>query len=126
MKVVAMAGLGLIVVSALAMAGCHHHPDEVVVEQGGPPPHEVVVEQPPPEAVVVAEPPPPVVVEAAPGPPPVVGMVWIGGYYTYRAHQYVWVHGWWGRPPYRGAHWEPHRWVREGGGYRYHAGGWHR
>jgi hypothetical protein len=60
------------------------------------------------------------------GPPPEVGVVWVGGFYTYYGHHYVWQRGHWGRPPYRGAHWESHRWVHEGGAYHYHAGGWHR
>jgi hypothetical protein len=37
----------------------------------------------------------------------------------------VWVPGYWGpgRPGYR---WVPHAWVREGGGWRMHAGHWAR
>ena len=52
MKAVAVAGVGLFVVSVVAMAGCHHR-HEVVVEREGPPPAGAVVveEAPPPEAV---------------------------------------------------------------------------
>jgi hypothetical protein len=126
MKAVAVVGLGLFVTCIVAvMAGCHHRHEVIVEREGPPPPREVVVEEAPPEAVVVQEAPPPVVVET-PGPAPEVGVVWVGGFYSYHDHHYFWVHGRWGRPPYRGAHWEAHRWVHERGGYHYHPGGWHR
>ena len=127
MRAVAAVGLGLFVTGVVvAMAGCHHRHEVIVEREAAPPPREVVVEEaPPPETVVVQEAPPPVVVERY-GPPPEVGMVWVGGYYTYYGHHYVWSRGHWGRPPHPGYRWESHRWVHERGGYRYHPGGWHR
>ena len=123
MKAVVTVGLGLFVVSVLALAGCRHHPDSVVVVREGPPPREVVVEDQP-EAVVVEEAPPPMVVEEY-GPAPGPGYVWMGGFYSYHGHHYVWTRGSWGRPPHPGARWEPHRWVRERDGrHHYYAGHW--
>ncbi len=105
MKVVAIVVLGLAVTGVLAMVGCehHHHHVEVVVERPASPPPTVVVAQAPveqpPEVAVVQQPPPPVVVETY-GPPPQVGVVWIGGYYTFCGGHYVWVHGYWAHGPH--------------------------
>lgn len=107
MKATSIAGVGLAIVGALALAGCHHHHREkvVVVREESPPPHAVIVEHEPAvqqEVVIVHEAPPPARVEVV-GHPPEVGVVWVGGYWSYHEHHYVWVGGHWGRPPHPGA-----------------------
>lgn len=74
------------------------------------------------EPVAVAPPPPQA--EYAP-PPPVVGWLWIGGYWSWRANRHVWIGGHWEapRPGYR---WVPHEWRREGPGWRERPGYWDR
>lgn len=72
---------------------------------------------------VYAAPPPPQV-EYAP-PPPVVGWLWIGGYWTWRAGRHVWIGGHW-EAPRPGYHWQPHEWQRDGRGWRERPGRWER
>jgi hypothetical protein len=67
---------------------------------------------------------PPAPIYERPGPPPGRGFVWIGGYHNYVDGHYVWVPGYWGRPPYPGARWMAHRWVHRRGGYVLVQGHW--
>ena len=75
------------------------------------------------QVIIHAGPPPPVIVER-PGPPLHAGWVWIPGYYRWNGRRYVWVNGYWGRPPRPRAVWIPGRWVPRGGGYVWIAGYW--
>ena len=66
-----------------------------------------------------APPPPPVYVRhrpAMPGP----GYVWIDPCWSYRQGRYVWVNGYWSRPPYAGGYWMAPRYS----GGRFFAGFW--
>jgi hypothetical protein len=61
----------------------------------------------------VNAPPPPLrheVVVVRPGP----GHVWVGGFWEWRNHDYVWVPGRWARPPHRGAVWVAPRFEHRG------------
>jgi len=75
------------------------------------------------EAPVAFAPPPPQVEYV--GPPPVVGQIWIGGFWDWRAGRHVWIGGHWEapRPGYR---WVPHAWAHEGDGWHLHRGHWDR
>ena len=70
---------------------------------------------------VAGPPPPPVVgvVGYAPGP----GYVWIDGFYDWRG-RYVWVPGYWARPPHPHARWVPGRAYYGRGHYSYRRGYW--
>jgi hypothetical protein len=74
------------------------------------------------QTVVRVAPPPPAreVVPVAPGP----RYVWVGGYYRYKHHAYVWVPGHYIVPPKRYAVWVPGHWVPRHGGYVWVAGYW--
>ncbi len=100
--------------ASLALSAC------VVV----PAPRRVVYAAPvygPPIAVVDAPPPAPYaeVVSAV----PFDGAVWLGGYWGWSGGRHQWVGGHWerGRPGYG---WRPHAWVRDGGRWHLHEGGW--
>ncbi len=74
------------------------------------------------EPVGVAPPPPQV--EYAP-PAPVVGWIWLGGYWTWRANRHVWLGGHW-EAPRPGHRYVPHEWQRDGRGWRERPGYWDR
>lgn len=120
MKRIQMIVAGL-AVAAVGITGCRNEV-RVVSER----PREravVVVEERPHDVIVVREDPPPLRVERMP-PPPSREHVWIGGYYTYSDHRYVWVAGRYAVPPRAGAHWEPDRWERGDDGHHYVPGRW--
>lgn len=75
------------------------------------------------QVVIHTGPPPPVIVER-PGPPRHAGWVWIPGYYRWSGRRYVWVNGYWARPPRPHAVWIPGRWLARRGGYVWIAGYW--
>jgi hypothetical protein len=87
----------------------------------------VVYRQAPPPAaaggvIVVTEAPPAPIVEpvtVSPGP----AFMWIGGCWVWRGH-WVWEHGHWARPPYRGAVWVPHHYEYRNGVHVFITGGW--
>jgi len=58
------------------------------------------------------------------GVAPFAGAVWIGGYYRWSGAGWVWVRGYWGRPPWPRAHWIGGRWTRQGGGWVWVGGYW--
>jgi hypothetical protein len=73
----------------------------------------------------VPPPPPPRMAGAigfAPGP----GFVWIDGFYDLRGASWVWVSGYWTRPPHPRATWVAPYWERQGNRYRFHRGRWRR
>jgi hypothetical protein len=68
------------------------------------------------------EPPPPLQSETivvAPGP----GLVWISGEWAWR-DRWVWVGGYWGRPPHPHAVWVPGCWTKHGQHFRRVQGHW--
>lgn len=71
---------------------------------------------------VPAVPPPPVVERY--GAPPHAGWVWHGGYYRWNGRGYVWVPGYWVRPPRPRAVWVPGHWVQRPRGWVYVQGHW--
>jgi hypothetical protein len=73
--------------------------------------------------VIVRGAPPPVIVER-PGPALHAGWVWVPGYYRWNGRRYVWVGGYWTKPPRPRAIWVPGRWVPRGGGYVWVNGYW--
>lgn len=73
-----------------------------------------------------ADAPPPAPQSEYVGPPPVVGYVWLGGYWGWRANRYVWIGGHWGAPPYPGYRWVPHAWSPYGNRWRQRPGYWSR
>lgn len=71
----------------------------------------------------VGPPPPPPgmgVVGYAPGP----GYIWLDGFYDLRGPRWVWVPGYWARPPRPHARWAKPYWEPHGHGYRFHRGHW--
>src|SRR6478609_5441134 len=70
----------------------------------------------------VPPPPPPRhgVVGYAPGP----GYVWADGFYDLRGNRWVWVPGYWVRPPRPRAVWVRPYWEPRGRGYYFHRGRW--
>jgi hypothetical protein len=74
--------------------------------------------------VIVHGGPPPAVIVERPGPPLHAGWVWVPGYYRWNGRRYVWVSGYWAKPPRPRAIWVPGRWVPRGGGYVWVAGYW--
>lgn len=103
------------VVAGLSLAGCVVTPPRVAIE----PPHIGWV------TPLVVTAPPVAVVETYP-PPPAPGYVWCGGYWNWVGGRHVWVGGHWSAPPYGGAVWVPHAWVRHEGGWRLREGHWDR
>ncbi len=73
--------------------------------------------------VVTTAPPPPQVEYV--GAPPVVGYLWIGGFWSWRAGRHVWIGGHW-EAPRPGYHWAPHEWQRQGPGWYERPGHWER
>ena len=98
--------IAVIAIGLPVLAGC--------VASAPPPPA-----GPPPNAVVEAPPtqPPPTQVEVIP-PQPNVAYVWIPGAWEWRGN-WVWIHGYWGIPPYQGAFW-----IRGHWGHRHHRNVW--
>lgn len=73
----------------------------------------------------IGPPPPPRVygpVGYAPGP----GFVWIDGFYNLRGSRWVWIPGYWIRPPRPHAVWVRPYWEPHGRSYRFHRGYWRR
>ncbi|MDE3057811.1 MAG: YXWGXW repeat-containing protein [Bacteroidota bacterium] len=71
------------------------------IRVGPPPPrHEVVVVRPYPDAV------------------------WVPGYYRWRHHRYVWIHGYWIRRPHPYVVWVPARWECRNGEWVFFEGRW--
>jgi|SRR5215813_7252617 len=68
---------------------------------------------------------PPALIYEQEGPAPYAGGVWINGYWGWNDNQYVWRHGYWSQPR-PGYVWQRHAWVRDGHGWRLHAGYWRR
>jgi WXXGXW repeat (2 copies) len=58
------------------------------------------------QVIVHAGPPPAVVVER-PGSPLHPGWVWMPGYYRWNGRRYIWVGGYWAKPPRPRAVWIP-------------------
>ncbi len=83
-----------------------------------------VMPPPPPAEVVYVRRAPPArrveVVRAAPAS----GMVWIGGYWTWRHAEFIWTPGRWARAP-RGYHeWVNGRWYHNRHGWYFISGSW--
>lgn len=57
---------------------------------------------------------------AIPGP----GHVWVGGNYTWHGSQYVYVDGYWAKPPNNRHHWVEGRWKQKRGGWVWIPGHW--
>jgi len=75
------------------------------------------------DGVVLVAPPPPR--EEVIGSPPSAGFVWLPGYWNWVGGRHEWVGGRWAAPR-PGRHWVPHRWVRQGDGWRLQTGHWER
>jgi hypothetical protein len=73
------------------------------------------------EVDVVGDPPVPIV-EAVP-PSPGIGLVWVGGAWTWNG-RWVWEGGRWEHPPYRGAVWIGPRYVNRHGRHVFIRGHW--
>lgn len=58
------------------------------------------------------------------GRPPHPGYAWIAGYQRWDGGRYVWVPGYWTRPPRPHAVWVPHRWVHRHRGWVLVQGHW--
>lgn len=71
----------------------------------------------------VQAPPPEPQVENVP-PPPAVGMVWVGGHWSYTRRGWVWIGGSYVRPPRPGAVWVPGHWKHRRGGHIWISGHW--
>lgn len=71
-----------------------------------------------------APPPPPVVVVTRP-PPPSGLHIWIDGHYVVRSGAWIWVGGYWARPPHRGAVWTPGHIRQRQHVYLWQPGRWH-
>lgn len=95
----------------------------------------VVVQGPAPRAVVVTEQPGPDRVVAVTKRPPAPRRevrprrlsrrhVWVGGYWSWSGHRYVWKKGHWGVPPRHGGRWVAGHWAKRGGGWVWVAGFW--
>lgn len=95
-------GLAGTVVAFMLLAGCAGGHYYAGVSYGPPAP---IYEQP---------------YGVAPGP----YYVWTPGYYDWYGGTWVWRHGTWRRRPHPVDRWVAPRWVRQGNGYRYYAGGW--
>ena len=104
----------LITVGSLLVSGCVVR--EQVVYQPAPPPAMAGG-----EIVVTGAPPAPMVETVTVSPGPVY--VWIGGCWVWHGH-WVWEHGYWARPPHRGAVWVPHHYVYRNGVHVFISGGW--
>jgi hypothetical protein len=98
------APLTCVVLGSTLMTSCAGH---AYYSYGVPP-------LPPPRAVGA--------VGIAPGP----GYVWIDGFYDLRGTAWVWMPGYWARPPRPGAAWVRPYWEPHGRGYRFHRGHWRR
>lgn len=90
-----------------------------------------VYANPPPAApatastdVEVEGPPPADQVDTVVGVAPAPGFVWVGGYYGWVGHSWVWHGGYWGRPPHPGAIWVHPHYVYRGGRHYYARGYW--
>jgi hypothetical protein len=68
-------------------------------------------------------PPPPPPIERY-GPPPHPGWAWRGGFYRWDGRRYIWVPGYWVRPPRPAAVWVPGHWVAGPRGWYYVPGHW--
>jgi outer membrane lipoprotein SlyB len=75
-----------------------------------------------PVSVAPASPPPPLLAETV-VPAPYPGYVWISGEWTWSG-RWVWVRGYWARPPYPGAVWVHGYWTRGPHGWARHPGHW--
>lgn len=78
-------------------------------------------------AGVVVGPPPPAPYVGPVGYAPGQSFVWIDGFYDLRGGRWVWVNGYWRRPPRPGAVWVKPYWERrDERHWRYHRGYWQR
>ncbi len=59
-----------------------------------------------------------------PGPAPFTGGIWIGPEWMWRGGRYVYVPGYWRRPPRFGARWIPGHWKMSRRGWRWVPGHW--
>lgn len=127
MKTVTFVILGVAVAAGLWLfTGCEHRHTVVVHEERPvyvePAPETVYVEPRPTETIIVQEAPPPIqteVIPVAPGP----GFIWIGGFWGYEGHHYVWHHGHYTRGP-AGNVWVRDSWVHSRRGWEYQRGHW--
>ena len=71
-------------------------------------------------------PPPPPRMGGAIGYAPGPGYVWIDGFHDLRGSSWVWVSGYWTRPPHPRAIWVAPSYERRGNGYRFNRGRWRR
>jgi hypothetical protein len=71
---------------------------------------------------IVAAPPAPIA-ERRP-PPPDRSYVWVAGYHRWDGGHYVWVPGFWDRPPHPHAVWVGHHWVHRHGEWVLIEGHW--
>ena len=76
------------------------------------------------EVEIHCAPPPPVVVITRP-PPPSGLHIWIDGHYVVRSGSWVWVGGYWARPPHDGAVWAPSHIRQREHVYLWRPGHWH-
>ena len=69
-------------------------------------------------------PPPPGPAFGMVGRAPGRGFVWVEGFYDLRGSRWVWIPGYWVRPPRPGAVWVRPSWEPRGHGYHFHQGYW--
>jgi hypothetical protein len=84
----------------------------------------MTIAQPADAQVYVRVAPPAPIVERRP-PPPGPGYAWRAGHWQWNGNRYVWVRGYYGRPPYAHASWIPGHWVhRPDGRWVFREGHW--
>jgi hypothetical protein len=83
-----------------------------------------IASQPADAQVFVRVGPPAPIVERRP-PAPAYGYAWHGGHWRWNGVRYVWVRGYYARPPYARAAWIPGHWVHAPNGrWFYRDGHW--
>jgi hypothetical protein len=58
------------------------------------------------------------------GPAPHPGAVWVGGYWSYRGGEWVWIPGYWTRAPRPNLVWIPGTWEARSRGWVWMPGHW--
>ena len=111
----------LITFVAVSTMGCTS--ERVVVRE---PAQRVVVvkQQPGPDQVIVVTKRPPSPRREVRPRRPSRRHVWVGGYWSYRSSNYVWVKGRWAVPPRHGGKWVAGHWSKRSGGWVWVTGYW--